>query len=158
LEQKKKIYTPQQALPKAMRFCAYQERTQQEVREKLSEWGLWGDEAEEIIVRLIQDNFINEERFAKSFAGGKFRLKKWGRIKIEYALKQKGLSAYCIRQGMAEITDEEYQKTLLSLLQKKWAQLGDESDISKKNKLAQYVIGKGYESEVVWATIKNLGV
>jgi regulatory protein len=153
---KTQVYTIKQAFVKAARFCAYQERTQQEVREKLREWRMYGDEAEEVICLLIQDNFINEERFAQAFAGGKFRIKKWGKIKIEYALRQKGLSEYCIRKGLAEIDDESYQKTIEELLSKKFSLIEAENSYERKNKLAQYAIGKGYESDLVWATIKEL--
>jgi regulatory protein len=153
---KTQVYTIKQAFVKAARFCAYQERTQQEVREKLREWRMYGDEAEEVICLLIQDNFINEERFAQAFAGGKFRIKKWGKVKIEYALRQKGLSEYCIRKGLAEIDDESYQKTIEDLLQKKFSLIEAENIYERKNKLAQYAIGKGYESELVWTNIKEL--
>jgi regulatory protein len=153
---KTQVYTVKQAFVKAARFCAYQERTQQEVREKLREWRMYGDEAEEVICLLIQDNFINEERFAQTFAGGKFRLKKWGKVKIEYALRQKGLTEYCIRKGLAEIEDEAYQKTLEGLLAKKWTTIEAESLYERKHKIAQYAIQKGYESEMVWTTIKQM--
>jgi regulatory protein len=138
-----------------MRFCAYQERTQQEVRERLAEWGVYGEDAEVMIVQLIEDNFINEERFAKVYAGGKFRLKKWGRIKIEHALRQKGLSDYCVEKGLAEITTKEYQQTLRKLLEKKWNSLMEDSAFQRKAKTAQYAIGKGYESELIWEILKG---
>ena len=151
-----KVYTVKQAYVKASRFCAYQERTQQEVREKLSSLGFYGDEAEEVICMLIQDNFINEERFAKIYAGSKFRLKKWGKLKIEQALKQKGLSEYCIRKGMAEIEFDDYEISLENLLEKKYPFIKAENEFIRKNKLAQFVIGKGYESNLVWEKIKEL--
>lgn len=152
----KKFLTSKQAYLKATRFCAYQERTQQEVREKLRDLGIYGDQAEEIITQLILDNFINEERFAQAFAGGKFRIKKWGRVKIEYALKQKGLSAYCIKKGMAEIEDEDYEHTLTQLIEKKFPLIQESNIALRKQKLAQYLIGKGYESDLIWAKIKQL--
>lgn len=114
----KKVYTINQAYTKAARYCAYQERTQQEVREKIYAYGLYSDEAEEVIARLIEDNFINEERFAQAFAGGKFRLKKWGRAKIEHALREKGISDYCVRKGLEQIDPEDYLHTLQELLEK----------------------------------------
>ena len=95
-----KVYTPAQAFVKIASFCAYQERTQQEVRVKLYEYGIKTDEVEVIIVKLIEDNFLNEERFAKVYAGGKFRIKKWGRLKISRALEMKELSSYCIKSGL----------------------------------------------------------
>jgi regulatory protein len=152
----KKFLTSKQAYLKASRFCAYQERTQQEVREKLRDLGIYGDQAEEIISQLILDNFINEERFAQAFAGGKFRIKKWGRVKIEYALKQKGLSPYCIKKGMAEIEEDDYEKTLLELIAKKFPLIQENNIALRKQKLAQYLIGKGYESDLIWTKIKQL--
>lgn len=153
---KNKVYSRKDAFAKAAKFCAYQERTQQEVREKLQELGFYGDEAEDILCDLIGDNFINEERFARAYAGGKFRLKKWGRKKIEYALKQKGLSAYCIQKGLEEIDTETYLHTLISLLTKKKESLAEEPLLQLKNKLANYVLQKGYESELVWGIINEI--
>lgn len=147
----------QQYLIKAANYCAYQERTQAEVRERLAEWGIYGDDAEQIIVRLIEENFLNEERFAKAFAGGKFRVKNWGRQKIKYELKARGLSDYCIRIGMAEIEDDDYLKTLQEILEKKSKELKSEKNPQiLKQKLARYAIGKGYESDLVWEIINKM--
>jgi regulatory protein len=96
----KKKLTPNQALIKAQMSCAYQERCQQEIRDKLYEWGLHSNEVENIIADLISTNFLNEERFAKAFAGGKFRIKKWGKVKIKIELKKRKISDYCIRKGL----------------------------------------------------------
>lgn len=148
--------TKSQALIKIAKFCAYQERTQQEVRDKLYGYGLYSNEVEDLICHLIEENFVNEERFAKAFAGGKFRIKKWGKKKILYALKQKGLSAYCIKKGMEEIDETDYQTTLLNLLEKKLEQIETNSAQEKKTKLARYAIQKGYESALVWEKIKEL--
>src|SRR5210317_1954505 len=89
-------------------FCAYQERTQQEVRDRLYALGLHRDEVENVLTELITEDFVNEERYAKAFAGGRFRMKQWGRRKIEYALKQKNISSYCIEKGLEEIPDHDY--------------------------------------------------
>src|SRR5688500_741234 len=107
-----RITDQKQALIKARNYCAYQERCQQEVRDKLYEWGLWPEAVENIIVELITDNFLNEERFATTFAGGKFRIKKWGRVKIKLELKKRKISEYCIKQAMKEIDEKDYLKTL----------------------------------------------
>jgi len=109
---KPKVYTQKQALIKAESYCAYQERCQQELRDKLYSWGLHEIQVENVIADLIASNFINEERFAKAYAGGKFRIKKWGRVKISIELKRRKISAYCIKKGLAEIEEEEYIKTL----------------------------------------------
>jgi len=144
----------QEAKLKAGNYCAYQERTHQEVRDKLYSYGLYSDEVEEILTDLITENYVNEERFAKAFAGGKFRLKHWGKRKITYALQQKRVSSYCIDQALKEINDEEYEKKIKDLINKKSNELtGDNYMI--KNKTAQFLIGKGYESEIVWPIINE---
>ncbi len=143
------------ALKKAAAFCAYQERTQQQVRQRLREWGVWGDEAEEIIVRLIEDGYLNEERFARSFAGGKFRVKSWGRAKIEQELRQRGLSGYNLKAGLSEISGDDYRQTLQALLAKKAAALAAEDPYTRRQKLARYAIGKGYEPDLVWSVLKG---
>src|SRR5688572_5347374 len=95
-------------LQKAASYCAYQERTQDEVKQRLKKWNVWGDEADEIIAELISMNYLSEERFAKTYAGGKFRVKNWGRMKIRQELNRRGLSTYSIEKGMNEIGDEAY--------------------------------------------------
>ncbi|HXC03732.1 MAG TPA: RecX family transcriptional regulator, partial [Bacteroidia bacterium] len=113
---KPKITDPKKALEKAAAWCAYQERCQQEVRDKLYEWGLWKDMVEQIISELIGQGFIDEERFARTYAGGKFRIKKWGKQKIKNELKQRHISEYCIRKAMLEIDADAYRKTLEKIL------------------------------------------
>lgn len=152
---KVKAITKEQAYLKACAFCSYQERTQLEVREKLYGLGIEKDLIEELISQLIIDNFLNEERFAKAYAGGKFRIKKWGKIKILQGLKEKGLSEYCIKKGLEEITEEDYLKTLNDLVNKKWELVEEENIFKKKNKVATYLIGKGYESDVVWQILNR---
>ena len=141
------------ALRKAALFCAYQERTQQEVRERLKEWGLWGDDAEEVIAELIQQNYLNEERFAKSFAGGKFRVKGWGWRKIRQHLQQRGITGYNLDQAMNEIAPADYRTTLTELLDKKRRTLRDDSPLVVKQKLVRYALSKGYESDLVWQVL-----
>lgn len=151
----KKKFTPAQAYLKAQKYCAYQERCQQEVRNKLYEWGLYNDDIENIIANLIGENFINEERFAKAFAGGKFRIKKWGKTKIKAELKKKKISEYCIRSGLNEIKEEEYLQTLTALIHKKITETKKGQAYQKNFKAAQYVISKGFESDLVWDIIKQ---
>ncbi len=144
-------------LVKAANFCAYQERTHAEVRERLGKWDVWGEEADEMIVYLIEENFLNEERFAKIFAGSKFRVKQWGRVKIRYELKARKLSEYCIKSGMQEIDDDDYIHTLRELLQKKKQELRGEKQIPVlKQKLARFAIGKGFEADLVWEIVGEL--
>ena len=149
MEIKVKTYTPLQALAKIQDWCAYQERCQQEVRNKLYEYGLKSSDVEQIISQLIGDNFLNEERFAKAYAGGKFRIKKWGRIKIKMGLKARRVSDYCIKVGLAEINQRDYIKTLKKLLESKSALLKEKNKIKRKYKLIQFAASKGYEQEYI---------
>jgi regulatory protein len=158
VSKKEKVYTPKEAFLKITSFCAYQERTQQEVREKLYTYKLEQDDIEEIIGRLIVENFINEERFAKTYAGSKFRQKKWGRLKILRALKEKGLSDYCIKKGISEIEASEYDKTLENLIKTRDKKETEKNTYKRKHKIAQFLIGKGYEAEEVWEKINNLEI
>lgn len=152
---KTKTYTYAEAKAKVMAYCAYQERSQQQLRDKLYEYGLTPDEVENLIAELIGDNFINEERFAKAYAGGKFRIKKWGRNKIRQGLKLHKISDYCLRKGMTEIDPDEYYDTLKELIRKKAAGLREKDPFTLKTKLARYAIGKGYEQDLVWDAINE---
>jgi regulatory protein len=154
-DKKKEKLTPQQAMLKAAHYCAYQERCHEEVRQKLSEWTIWGADAEEIIYKLIQQNYLNEERFAKSFAGGKFRTKHWGRVKIKLELKARKISDYCIHEAMKEIDEDEYLKTLQEIAREKYDSIKETNPLVKKNKTAQYLVGRGYEADLVWDTLKQ---
>jgi len=141
---------------KAGRFCAYQERTQQEVREKLLKLNVLKDEIEEIIAELISENFINEERFAKTYASRKFRLKKWGRNKIVQALVQKGLTQYCIDQGLKEIEERVYSDQLRELIRVRYEKLNEPNVFHKKHNISKYLITRGYEPDLVWENIDFL--
>ena len=145
-------------LQKAASYCAYQERTQDEVKQRLKKWDVWGDEADEIIAELISMNYLSEERFAKTYAGGKFRMKNWGRMKIKQELHRRGLSEYSIEKGMKEIGDTAYLEGLKDLLAKKKILLErTEPDKFKlKQKLVRFALGKGYESELIWKTIEEI--
>jgi regulatory protein len=154
---KKSGYTSrEQALKKLQRFCAYQDRCHQEVRRKLLDLQIYGDDLEQIMVELIQDNFLNEERFAQSFARGKFRIKQWGRLRIVRELKARDISEYCIRQGLKEIEETEYRKTLRQLLEKRQAQLGELEPYPLRYKLYQYAQTRGYEPEYINEALDGL--
>ena len=143
-------FTPQQALPKIKQFCAYQERCHMEVKDKLYGYGLHKNDVEDILVKLIEDNYLNEERFAVSFAGGKFRIKQWGRVKIKYELKQKQVSEYCIKKGLASIDEDAYLKTLEKLFELQMRKLkGEKNHFTRKRKLADHLRMKGYENDLV---------
>lgn len=143
-------------LKKICSFCTYQERTQDEVRKKLSGWKVFSEEAEEIIAWLIIENFINEERFAKIFAGGKFRIKNWGKRKIIFELKSRKLSPYCIQSALREISDEDYKEKIGVLIKKKSIGLIESNSLIKKQKIANYLITKGYESELIWSHLNGI--
>jgi len=142
--------TQKEWLEKMAKYCAYQERCQFEVRSKLFGSGLTDDEIENIICELIAQNFIDELRFSKAFSRGKFNAKGWGKIKIKQHLKQKRISDFCIKKGLAEISSEEYYIKLNELLTKKSRLLNAEDEFTKKQKLARFLMGKGFESEMVW--------
>ena len=152
----KKYLTREQALQKMKQYCAYQERSHAEVQQKLWDLGVSRGEHDEIISTLIEENYLNEERFAIAFAGGKFRMKEWGRKKIYYALKEKKVSEYNIKKAMKEIDDETYEKTLAALAEKKYASLKGEQYLVRKKKTMDYLIQKGYEPEKVSAVLGKL--
>jgi regulatory protein len=153
--QKKKL-TPEQAKQKALRYCAYQERAHQEVKNRLFELGLYSSEVDELLAYLITEGFLNEERFAKSFTGGKFRIKKWGRIKIIHSLQTKGLTKNCIRIGLKEIDEADYLHTLEELLKSKLSGLAESNVFIVRDKASKYAIQKGFEPELVWDTLKAI--
>jgi regulatory protein len=153
--QKKKKFTPAQAALKAEHYCAYQERCQQEMRDKLYEWGLFPDAVESIIAKLITDNFLNEERFAKAYAGGKFRIKKWGRIKIKLELKKRHISDYCIKKAMQEINEDAYMETLKQLIEKKSKDIKDRKPHIRQFKMVNYIASRGFESDLIWSVLKE---
>lgn len=151
-----KITDPHLALVKMQSWCAYQERAQQDARDKLYELGMWTEAVENIIVLLIQDNFLNEERFACSFARGKFTIKKWGRIKIKQELKQKRVGDYCLKKAMKEIDENEYIQTLKKLIESKRKLIKETNKIKLKYKLMSYALSKGYEKDLVFDVLNNI--
>lgn len=146
----------QSYLNKARKYCAYQERCHSEVRNKLLEIGARGLELENILAQLISENFLNEERFAKAYAGGKFRQKQWGRNKIVQELKFRKVSEYCIKKALSEISDDDYIQTLDDIIYKKQNSLKKTSGLKKKMKLASYAISRGYETDLVWSAVNRM--
>lgn len=142
--------TQKEALQKMAKYCAYQERCQSEVRQKLKSFSLCEEEIESIICELIDQNFLNEERFAKAFVRGKFNQKDWGKNKIKQHLFQKEISAYCIKKGLEEINESDYLNTLERLAHKKKGTLKFSNQFNLNQKVARYLIGKGFESDLVW--------
>jgi regulatory protein len=150
-------FTPGQSLPKIKQYCAYQERCHSETRDKLYSFGLNKSEVEEIISMLITENYLNEERFAIHYAGGKFRMKQWGKNKIKQSLKLKQVSDYCIRKALKEIDDSAYKKTFQKLVEQKLKTLRSEKNIFiKKRKLQDFLLMKGYESEMVREAVTKI--
>ena len=150
-------YTPEQSLPKIKQYCAYQERCHKEVREKLYSFGLNKIEVGEIVSTLINENYLNEERFAIQFAGGKFRMKQWGKNKIKQALTFKQVSDYCIKKALKEIDDLSYEKTFTKLAEQKLKTLKSERNIFvKKRKLQDFLLQRGFENELIKEVLKNV--
>lgn len=150
-----KKLTPLVALEKLKNWCAYQERSQFEVRNKLYEYGVYNDDAENIITQLIQENFLNEERFAIAFARGKFRIKHWGKIKIKIELKQHKVSDYCIKKALNQIDGNEYFATLEKIIEKKKSEIKEPNKIKKHYKIIKYAMSRGYEQDLIMEAIKN---
>lgn len=134
---------------KVCAWCAFQERSQQEVRDKLFAYGVASSKVEEMIVRLLSENFISEQRFATAFAGGKFRQLGWGRIRIRSALKLKKVSEGCIRSALASINEDEYRKRLKQIIQKREKAEKEKDPRKRRWKLSSYAISRGFESSLV---------
>jgi regulatory protein len=152
----KKYLTKEQAIQKLRHYCAYQERSHHEVIQKLWDLGVRKAEHDEIVSSLIEDDYLNEERFAIHFAGGKFRMKEWGRKKIYYGLKEKGVSDYCIRKALQSINEDDYKKSLHHLTEKKYESLKGEQYLVRKKKTMDYLMQKGYEPELVTAAVNQM--
>ncbi len=149
-------YTLSEATKKLERYCAYQERCHKDVTSKLKEMRMIPEALDQIITHLIQENYLNEERFAQSFARGKFNIKKWGRNRIVNELKQRHISSYNIKSALAEIDDALYLETLDNLAKKRLNSIR-ETDIQKRRrKLADYLLYRGWESYLVYEKITEL--
>jgi regulatory protein len=146
----------EQAIQRIRHFCAYQERAQQEVRDKLYELGMTKSEVEEIISDLISDNFLNEERFAIQFTGGHFRIKQWGKNKIQYALQQKRVSPVNIKKALKSIDFDEYMKTLTFLAKKKWNSLKGERGLGRMAKTQAFLYQRGFETALIQPILQQL--
>ena len=152
----KKYLTPDQAWQKIKHFCAYQERSHQETKDRLYGYGLSTKDVDVLLSKLIEEDYLNETRFATLFAGGHFRTKKWGRVKIAYELKQKRVSAYNIKAGLATIEEEAYEQTLDTLAIDKWEKCNKEVGYARQAKVMQYLVSRGFESGRVQAAIAKI--
>lgn len=153
-QQKTLILDKKTALIKAESWCAYQERSQQEVRNKLYEWNLYPNEVEEVISELITTNFLSEERFAHAYTSGKFKIKKWGKIKIKQGLKLKKVPDKLIQKALNGINMDEYLEILLATAVKKAATIGEKDGLKKKYKLISYLQSKGFENDLIFDVLK----
>lgn len=152
---KPKILSPQQARVKAESFCAYQERSQHETRNKLYEWGLYQNDVELIISDLIESNFLNEERFALAYTLGKFRIKGWGKIKIRQGLKFKRIPDKLIKKSLQSIDGDDYLYKLKQILDKKSLLLKEKDPYIRRYKLMQYAASRGFEKDLISELLKD---
>ena len=149
--------TPIEIKKKLEYYCSYQDRCHQEVQEKLRSFLLSIEEKDSIIVHLIQENYLNEERFARSFARGKHRIKFWGKVRIVNELKQRAISQPNIKLALQEITEEEYLETFDKLCERLWESIRENNVLKKKKKFCDYLLRKGWESNLVYEKLKVIG-
>ena len=152
----KKTYTVKEAQHALEHFCTYQERTHREVEKKLIDLGMIPQAIDQITLSLLRDGFINEERFAKTYTGGKFRINKWGRIKIKQGLYKKGVSNANIAIGLLIIDEHDYQKTINDLILKKAKKIKAKNQYERKKKLLRYMQQKGFEANLVYSVFEEL--
>ena len=137
-------------------YCAYQERCHKEVINRLKNLGIIQNAIEKIVADLIQNNYLNETRFAQSFARGKFRIKKWGKVKIRRELNKREISEYNIKMGMKEISNSDYEETFNMLLEKKLSELSHLSESEKKRKVLNYLLYRGWEVEKIFEALRKI--
>lgn len=150
-----KYWTDDEGLENMKKYCVEQDRCQSEVRSKLIDHQIYGERTEGIIADLISEGYIDEQRFADSYTRGKFRMNQWGKTKIKQGLKQKQISEYCIKRAFKEIDDEVYLETLSNLLKKKVSSISGNA-YQKKQKLIQYALSKGFESNIIELALENI--
>lgn len=150
-----KVFSREQSKSKAESYCAYQERSQHEVRNKLYDWGLHQNDVEQIISELIEQNFINEERFALAYTLGKFRIKGWGKVKIRQGLKLKRVPDKMIAKAATAIDQEDYIEVLKTLVEKKLATLHKSDTYKVKFLVSRYLMSKGYEQDLINDVLKG---
>ena len=155
---RRKQLTKEQAYQKLKHYCAYQDRCHSELKDKAYSLGLRKTDVEELTARLIEENVINEERFAIKFAGGKFRMKQWGKEKIKSELRKKRVNDYLIKKAMKEIGEDDYLETVFVLAKKKWNSIKGEgvNNFVKMGKTRDYLLQKGYEAAVIAVAIKKI--
>jgi regulatory protein len=152
----KEVYSIKEAIQKAEHFCAYQERCHEEVVSKLWSMKLISSEIDEVIVHLISQNFLNESRFACSFARGKHRIKHWGKIRITNELKMRNINQTLINIALKEITSEEYLETFHKLAERHWESIRETNTLKKRKKFCDYMLRRGFESNLIYDKVKEL--
>lgn len=153
---KKQVTSIEEVKRKIERYCVYQDRCHKEVEKKLAEYHLIPEAKEAILLHLFEHNFLNEERFAKSFARGKFRIKKWGRQRITRELKLRDISTYNIKTALKEINEADYLTSLHNLIEKKNNQVTEENIFKRKKKIIDFLLYRGYETDLVFKTVNEL--
>ena len=151
-----KTYTVDEARQKLQNYCSYQERSHQEVQQKLAEMRMIPEAIDQIIGHLLEHNFLNEERFAKTYVSGKFRIKKWGRRRLTLELKKKGVGKFNINQALNEINEDEYVEAFTALAEKRITYIKETNKLKKKKKLADYLLYRGWESHLVYEKVNQL--
>ena len=152
----KEVYSVKEAVHKIEHFCAYQERCHEEVVQKLRSMKMDSEEIDSIMVHLIGDNFLNEERFACSFARGKHRIKHWGKIRIVNELKSKKITQTLINIALKEISPEEYATTFHTLAERHWESVRETNLMKKRKKFCDYMLRRGFESNLIFEKVKEL--
>ena len=152
----RKTYTVEEALKRMERYCSYQERCHKEVNQKLYSMYMIPEAIDQIVVKLMQDNFLNEERYAKAFVRGKFRIKKWGKQRLTRELKQKDIGKTLITMALQTITDQDYIETFDALAEKKAESIRETNVLKKRKKLADYLLYRGWESHLVYDKVNEL--
>ena len=151
-----KIYDVKIVKERIRHYCAVMDRGQYQVITKLKSYGVSDALADEILIELIQNKYLDEERFARSFCSGKFKIKRWGRKKIAFELSKLKVPKSCVLLAMSEIDDADYKDVIRHLANKKMALLKDKNTFIRKKKVVDYLIRKGYESELVWSYVHKL--
>ncbi len=144
-------------LQKAQAYCAYQERCTHEMTQKLREWKVDEDRIPSIIEELTKEKFLNDLRFTQTFVSSKFRLNKWGKIKLAYELRMKKIPDALISQGLEVISEDEYREAIQALIVQKAREVKDTDPYSRKQKIARFLVSKGYETDLVFGELKSLG-
>lgn len=154
--QNKKSFTVDELQKKMEYYCVYQDRCHQEVERKMNEYQLIPEAKEKILLYLMAHNFLNEERFSKSFARGKFRIKNWGKQRIVRELRVKNISNYNIKSALKEINEEEYLQTIYRITENRNNSITEKNTLKRKKKLQNFLLRKGFEYDLIFKTVNEV--